>query len=118
MVRRQPEEPSKPLPPPAKTLEGREEQLTAAVYNLVEQRVANGTASAQETVHFLRVGSTEKQAQIEKLKNDNALLQARVKELESKTSGEAMYADALAAFKGYAGLEPVDPEADEYDDEF
>lgn len=117
MVRRKPEEPSIPLPPPATTLEGREQQLTAAVYDLVEQRVAAGTASAQETVHFLRVGSTEKIAQIEKLKGDNKLLEARIKELESKTSGEAMYAEALQAFRGYAGIDAVDPEADDYGQE-
>jgi hypothetical protein len=115
MVRRKPEEPSKPLPPPAKTLEGREQQLTAATYDLVEQRIYNGTATSQETVHFLRAGSVQSQMVLEKLKNDNALLQARVKELESKTSGESMYADALAAFRGYAGVDPVDPEADDYD---
>lgn len=118
MVRRQPEQPSKPLPPPAKTLEGREEQLTAAAYDLVEQRIANGTASAQETVHFLRVGSTEKQTQMEKLKGENELLKVRVKELEAKTSGEAMYAEALKAFRGYAGVDPIDPEGDEYVDDF
>ena len=118
MVRRKPEEPAVPLPPPAKTLEGREQQLTAAAYDLVEQRIHNGTASAQETVHFLRVGSTEKIAQLEKLQGDNQLLRARVKELESKTSGETMYAEALKAFKGYAGIEPVDPEADEFDEPY
>lgn len=117
MVRRKPEEPDVSLPPPAKTLEGREEQLTAAAYNLVERRIANGTASAQETVHFLKVGSTEKIAQLEKLRGENNLLKTRIKELESRTSGESMYAEALQAFKGYAGIEPIDPEGDEYYDE-
>lgn len=117
MVRRKPEEPVVPLPPPAKTLEGREQQLTAAAYALVEQRIHNGTASAQETVHFLRVGSTEKQAQLEKLKGENDLLRSRVKELESKTSGEAMYAEALKAFRGYAGIDPIESEGDEYYDD-
>jgi hypothetical protein len=116
MVRRKPEEPAIVLPPPAKTLEGREQQLTAAAYDLVEQRIANGTASAQETVHFLRVGSTEKITQIAKLKGDNRLLETRIKELESRTSGESMYAEALKAFRGYAGIDPVDPEADDYDE--
>lgn len=118
MVRRKPEEPSTPLPPPATTLEGREQQLTAAAYDLVEQRIANQTASAQETVHFLRVGSSEKQAQLEKLKGENDLLKSRIKELESRTSGESMYAEALAAFRGYSGADPVDPDAEFFDEEY
>lgn len=112
----EPDEPMLPLPPPATTLEGREEQLTAAAYNLVERRIANGTASAQETVHFLRAGSVDTQYRIDKYKAENDLLRTRVKELESKTTGEAMYAEALAAFRGYAGVDFVDPEADDYDE--
>lgn len=115
MVRRKPEEPAVPLPPPAKTLEGREQQLTAAAYDLVEQRIAKGTASAQETVHFLRAGSTEKQHLLEKLRGENDLLRTRIKELESRTSGEAMYAEALAAFRGYAGVDEVDLEDSDED---
>lgn len=105
-----------PLPPPATTLEGREQQLTAAAYDLVERRIHEGTASAQETVHFLKQGSVHTQLMMDKLRGENELLKTRVKELESRTSGEEMYAKALAAFRGYAGIDDVDPEADGYDD--
>lgn len=116
MVRRKPEEPTKPLPPPAKTLEGREQQLTAAAYDLAEMRIANQTASAQEVVHFLRAGSVHNQHVLEKIRGENDLLKSRIKELESRTSSESIYAEALEAFRGYAGIDPVDPEADDYDE--
>lgn len=91
------------LPPPAKTLEGREDQLIAAAMDLVERRIAEGTASAQETVHFLKLGSVRNQLEQSKLKAENDMLLARVKEMESRQSSEGLYAEALAAFKGYSG---------------
>lgn len=106
-----------PLPPPAPTLEGREDQLTAMVYDLVEQRVRDGTASAQETVHFLRAGSREKQMQLDKLRGENEVLKTRVKEMEQRSSGEELMARALEAFKGYSGQIAVDPEETYYDED-
>lgn len=118
MVRRKPpEENLEPLPPPATTLEGREDQLIAAAMDLVEQRIHQGTASAQETVHFLRLGSVRNQLEQDKLRHENEVLQTRVKEMESRKSSEELYARALAAMRGYQGLEPV-LEEDDYDDPY
>ena len=107
MVRRKPEINSEPLPPPATTLEGRENQLIAAAYDLAEERIHDKTASAQEVVHFLRLGTTRERLEQDKLKNELSVLQARVKEMESRRSGEDMYERALAAFRGYAGQGPI-----------
>lgn len=106
------------LPPPATTIEGRNDQLTSLAFTLAEKRLANGTASAQEVVHFLKAGSPTQRLLEEKLRRENTLLETRVKELESRTSGEELMNAALAAFKGYAGQEPTDPEGDEYDDPY
>lgn len=114
MVRRKPEENDEPLPPPATTLEGREDQLIAAAMDLVEQRIHAGTASAQETVHFLRLGSVRNQLEQDKIRQENIVLQTRVKEMESRKSSEELYSKALAAMRGYSGLDPIDP--DEQDD--
>lgn len=114
MVRRKPEENDEPLPPPATTLEGREDQLIAAAMDLVEQRIHAGTASAQETVHFLRLGSVRNQLEQDKIRQENIVLQTRVKEMESRKSSEELYSKALAAMRGYSGLDPIDP--DEHDD--
>lgn len=111
MVRKAPE-PN--LPPPARTLEGREDQLIAAAMDLVERRIAEGTASAQETVHFLKLGSVRNQLEQTKLKAENDMLVARVKEMESRQSSEGLYAEALAAFKGYSGADTF--EEDDFED--
>jgi hypothetical protein len=100
------------LPPPAKTLEGREDQLIAAAMDLVENRIAQGTASAQETVHFLRLGSVRNQLEQSKLKAENEMLGARVREMESRQSSEGLYAEALAAFKGYSGQDFIEEDYD------
>jgi len=98
------------LPPPATTIEGRNDQLIAAAFDLVERRIHEGSASAQETVHFLRMGSTKDRLEQEKLRRENLVLETRVKEMESKTSGDELLSRALAAFRGYSGQDPVDPE--------
>lgn len=113
-TRRKSDEVPEPLPPPATTLEGREEQLINAAMNLVERRISEGTASAQETVHFLRLGSVKNQLEQDKLRQENEVLKTRVKEMESRRSSEELYRNALAAFKGYSGQ--AEPE-DEFDDE-
>jgi hypothetical protein len=104
------------LPPPATTIEGRNDQLIAAAFDLVERRIHEGTASAQETVHFLRMGSNKDRLEQEKLRRENIVLEARVKEMDSRTSGDQLLERALAAFRGYSGQEPVDPEAVTFDE--
>jgi len=86
----------------------------AAAFDLVEKRIHDGSASAQETVHFLRLGTTRERLEQEKLHNELGVLQARVKEMENRRSGEDMYNKALAAFRGYSGQGPI--EDDDEDD--
>lgn len=104
-VRRKADDVDDFLPPPATTLEGRENQLIAAAMDLVEKRIRDGKASAQETVHFLRLGSVRNQLEQEKLRAENDVLKTRVKEMESRKSSEDLYAKALAAMRGYQGLD-------------
>lgn len=113
-TRKKPEPLDTPIPPPAKTLEGRNDQLIAAAFDLVEQRIHAGTASAQETVHFLKMGHPQQRLVEEKLTGELEVLRTRVKEMESRQTGEELYNRALQAFKGYSGQEPIDPEV--YDD--
>lgn len=102
------------LPPPASTLEGRNDQLTAAAFALVERRLHDGSASAQETVHFLKMGATNYRLQEEKLRMESLALQARIEEAKARNSGEELMKQALNAFRGYAGLEPVQEDHDDY----
>lgn len=101
-----------PLPPPATTLEGRNDQLTAAAFALVERRLHDGSASAQETVHFLRMGATNYRLQEEKLRMESLALQARIEEARMRNNQEDLLKDALNAFKGYSGAVPIGEETD------
>ncbi len=102
------------IPPPATTIEGRNDQLIVAAFNLVERRLHDGTASAQETVHFLKMGTINQRLQEEKIRRENLVLETRVKEMESRSSGEELLNKALAAFKGYSYK--TDAEQDHEDD--
>lgn len=88
---------------PALTPEARENQMISLAMDLVEQRLRNGTASSQETTHFLKLATTKEQLEKEKLVTENKLLQAKIDNLESQSSSASLYADALKAFSAYSG---------------
>ena len=59
---------------PALTPEARENQLISYAVDLVEQRLLNGTASSQETTHFLKLGSMKNRLEMQKLEEENKTL--------------------------------------------
>lgn len=89
--------------PPVMTDEAREQQLTSLALDLVEQRLRNGTASAQETVHFLRLASSKEKIEKEILKAKKELVVAQTSAIESQERNETLYADAIKAFRTYSG---------------
>lgn len=94
---------SEKKPRPATTLEARENQLVSAAVDLVEKRLREGTASAQETVFYLRLGSTRERLEQERLRLENEMTRAKTQQIESEANKEAMFAEAIAAFKEYRG---------------
>lgn len=95
---------------PALSPEARENQLIALAVDLVEQRLLNGTASSQETTHFLKLGSMKNQLEMEKLKEENRLLQAKTESIQSAKKIEELYTEAINAMRRYSG----NGDADEY----
>ena len=93
----------------ATTPEGREQQLISEAMNLVEQRILNGTATSQETTHFLKLGTEKYRLEKEKAEEEIKLMRARTEALESAKHVEELYINAMAAFKDYSGqVEEVD----------
>lgn len=88
---------------PAITPEARENQLISLAIDLVEQRLIDGTASSQETTHFLKLGSSKAMLEKEKLAKENELLRAKTEALESAKEVEKLYKDALKAMREYSG---------------
>lgn len=99
---------------PARTPEGRENQLINLAVDETERRLKNGTVSSQILTVLLKLATTRAQLELEKLRSDIALQKAKEQEIEDKASNSDLYAKALAAFKSYGG-DPVDEE--EFDDE-
>lgn len=87
--------------PPALTSEARENQLISLAYDLVEKRLREGTATSQETTHFLKMGSTKEKKELEMMERQMAHLIAKTEALETSKHIEELYANAITAMKEY-----------------
>ena len=98
---------------PALTPEARENQLIALAVDLVEKRLIEGTASSQETTHFLKLASSKARIEKEILERQKDLITARTEALQSQKRVEELYAEAIKAMRKYSG-QGDDNENDEY----
>lgn len=81
--------------------------------DLVEQRLLDGTASSQETTHFLKLGSMKNKLEMEKLKEENRFLKAKTEAVQSSKRVEELYYEAIKAMRRYSGQGGA-PDEDEY----
>lgn len=88
---------------PALMPESRENQLISLAVDLVEKRLLEGTASSQETTHFLKLGSTKATLEKTILEKQVELIEAKTESLKSAQKIEEMYAEAMAAMRSYSG---------------
>ncbi len=101
---------------PARTPEGRENQLINLAVDETERRLRNGTASSQILTVLLKLATTRAQLELEKLRSDIALQKAKEQEIEDKASNGDLYAQALEAFRSYRGDNFDDD--DEYEEDY
>lgn len=106
---------SNPRPPlkPALTPEAREQQMIALAMDLVEQRLRDGTASSQETTHFLKAASDKYKLEVRKLELEAENIAAKTKSIERDEEVKALYEKAIKAMRRYAG-HGDEEEYDEY----
>ena len=102
---------SHPIMRPGLTPEAEENQIIAMAYNLAKRRIAEGTASSQEVTHFLKMGSIKTRLENERLIEENKLLRAKTKAIESAEEMKELYAEAIKAMATYQG------HGDPYEDE-
>lgn len=88
---------------PALTPEARENQLISLATDLVERRLIEGTASSQETTHFLKLASSKYKEEVTRLRHENELIKAKTKALEDAADMKGLYAEAIAAMRRYSG---------------
>ena len=100
----------------ARTPEVREQQLIAAAYDLAEQQIHAGIASAQVITSFLKMGSSRERLEQERMQNEIALMEAKRVAMESSARVEEMYKDALNAMRSYQGQPPLEDQEAVTDD--
>lgn len=94
---------STPKGRPALTPDARENQMASLAMDLVEQRLRDGTASSQETTHFLKLVSSKAVLERERLLEENKLLRAKTEALESTKEIKVLYEEAFKAMRNYSG---------------
>ena len=88
---------------PALSPEARQNQMIALTMDLVEERLRNGTASSQETTHFLKLATTKYQLELEGIRQDNKLKSAKTEEIQGRKETKAMFEEAIRAMRTYSG---------------
>lgn len=88
---------------PATSPEEREKQLQNKAYDLAEQQLETGKASSQLITLLIKGGGAQGALELEKLRNENRLLNARIDGLKAAESIQASIEEALIAFKTYTG---------------
>lgn len=101
---------------PAIDPENREQQLISLAVDLVEQRLRDGTASAQETVHYLKLASSKTKVDLERAKLENELIRAKTQNLKDQADMKTLYMNAIEAMKRYSGHGSSTEEEEEYVD--
>lgn len=98
---------------PPLTPEAKEQQMIALAYDLVEQRLRDGTASSQETTHFLKLGTERARLEQKRLEAETEMIVAKKESLQSQQRSEEMFQQAINAFRRYSGQSSQD-DYDEY----
>lgn len=108
---------SKPMRP-ALNPEMREQQMIALAVDLVEQRLRDGTASAQETVHYLKLASSKSKVDLERARLENDLIKAKTQSIKDQADVKTLYLNAIEAMKKYGGHGSYSEEEDDDYDEY
>lgn len=92
------------------TIKSREDGMISLALALAEKKLRDGTASPQIITHFLKLGTTQQQLEIEKLEKETELLRAKTEALRAQRSLEETYKEAIAAMRIYQGNMGTDDE--------
>lgn len=96
---------------PALTPEADEQQCVSLAVDLVKERLMNGTASSQETTHFLKLATQKYREEVALARAQKEKAEAQVEAMRSQKRIEGLYEEAIKAFRNYNGQ----GESDEYE---
>lgn len=84
--------------------EDRENVCIRLAMDLAERRLREGTASAQEVTHFLKLGSTKERMERQLLEKQIAYTSAKTAAMVNPSMEEEKYNEVLEALKEYGGI--------------
>ena len=88
---------------PALSPEARENYMIGLAMDLAEQRLLDGTATAQEVCHFLKLGSTRERDEREILHLNTGLIKAKTESYQTAKHIEELYTEAINSLRRYSG---------------
>ena len=93
---------------PALTPEARENQMIALAMDLVEQRLLDGTASSQETTHFLKLAGSKAKLEKQLLEAQAEMAIAKKEALDAQRRSDEDLKEIIRVFREYSGHSEVD----------
>ena len=84
---------------PALTPEARELQMISLAVDLAERQLLEGTAASQVITHYLKLGSSREKLERERLEEENNLLRAKVRAIDSTDEIKDLYKDAIMCLR-------------------
>jgi hypothetical protein len=87
--------------------------MVALAYDLVEQRLRDGTASATETTALLKLGSSRERLEQQRISHENELLVVKKEAMESQKKSDELFREAMDYFRAYTGNGPPPTDSDQ-----
>lgn len=90
---------------PALSPKQREDRLISLAYDRTEAMLAdpNSKVSSQMLTYLLKRGTIEAEIELEKLKKENKLLEAKTDAIETSKREAELYEEAMRKFRYYSG---------------
>ena len=88
---------------PAMTPEGRVRQLCNMAMNVAEAQMRDKTVSSQVLTHFLKEASLRTQLELEKIRQENLLTQAKIDQIHQAEDTKELFDKAIKAMNTYSG---------------
>ena len=88
---------------PASTPEARINQITSDAWDLLEERIRNGTATSQETTTVVKLGSEKAKLELEILRAQKELMEAKTEMIKATKRSDEMLLEAMEAMRHYSG---------------
>lgn len=89
--------------PAANSEEAKENQMISLAMDLVEYRLRNGTATSQETTHFLKLGSVRARQEQQRAEMEMKLLDAKTNTLLNADKTDEGYERVIRSMREYSG---------------